>query len=282
MDIFKLYSHPSVSNNILIKNINKVIIGLRKQKILKCWYFIRYNDTGTHLRVRLRIDKNNIAKVIQYFEKNIRSDFEKGSVNNLLLDTYKREIERYGAYTIEHAEKAFEASSDLVVNFLRKTTKIQSGYSELHLALLTANVLLEVFLTPGAGFIKLLKLIHEGMKHEFEDNKSVKLQLDNKYREYSTFINTMTADKHTIIFIAGKKELFNYIKALTQLKSKTVVFTEEKRNKMVADLLHMHLNRVFTENHRKQEFIIYYLLYKYHLSLEARKIKTSSLLPITS
>ena len=279
---FKLYSHPSVSNNILIKNINKIIAGLRKQKILKCWYYIRYIDTDTHLRVRFRIDKNNIAKVIQYFEKNIRSDFEKGSVNNLLLDTYKREIERYGAYTIEHAEKVFEASSDLVMNFIKKSTKTQSSYSELHLALLTANVVLDVFLTPGAEYIQLLKMIHENMKHEFEDNKSLKFQLDNKYREYSAFINNMNADKNNIIIIAGKKEFMYYIKTLTVLKSKTAAFTAEKLKKMVADILHMHLNRIFTENHRKQEFIIYYLLYKYHLSLQARNIKTSSLIPVTS
>ena len=279
---FKLYSHPSVSNSILLKNINKIINALRKQKMLKCWYFIRYIDTDNHLRVRVLIDRNNTVEVIQYFEKNIRSNFEKGSISNLLLDTYKREIERYGAYTIEYAERMFETSSDLVVNFLRKNPKTQFGYSELHLALLTANIILEVFLKSTNEYINLLNLIHENMKHEFEDSKSVKIQLDNKYREHSAFINNMDADKNNIIAIAGKKEFNNYLKALNLLKTKTNNFSDEKLNKLVADLLHMHLNRIFTENHRKQEFIIYYLLYKHHLSLKARRTKTASLLSGTS
>ena len=279
---FKLYSHPSVSNNILLKNISKIINGLRKQNILKCWYFIRYIDTDNHLRVRVLINRNNTATVIQYFEKSIRSGFEKGSVSNFLLDTYKREIERYGAYTIEYAERMFEASSDLVINFLRKNPKAQSGFSELHLALLTTNIILEVFLKSSIEYINLLNLIHESMKHEFEDSKSVKIQLDNKYREHSAFINNMDANKNNIIIIAGKKEFNNYVKALNILKTKTSIFSNEKLNKLVADLLHMHLNRVFTENHRKQEFIIYYLLYKHHLSLEARRTKTASLLSGTS
>jgi thiopeptide-type bacteriocin biosynthesis protein len=279
---FKLYSHPSVSNNILLKTISKIINGLRKQNILKCWYFIRYIDTGNHLRVRVLINRNNTADVIQYFERSIRVYFEKGSVSDLLLDTYKREVERYGAYTIEYAERMFEASSDLVVNFLKKNPKTQSGYYELHLALLTANIILEVFLKSSTEYINLLNLIHESMKHEFEDSKAVKVQLDNKYREHSAFINNMNANKKNLIIIAGKKEFSNYIKTLNLLKTKTNIFSDEKLNKLVADLLHMHLNRIFTENHRKQEFIIYYLLYKHHLSLEARRTKTASLLPGTS
>ena len=279
---FKLYSHPSVSNNILLKNISKIINALRKQNILKCWYFIRYIDTDNHLRVRLLINRNNTVEVMQYFEKCIRSGFEKGSISNLLLDTYKREIERYGAYTIEYAERIFETSSDLVVNFLRKNSKAQLGHSELHLALLTANIILEIFLKSSAEYINLLNLIHENMRHEFEDSKSVKIQLDNKYREYSAFINNMDADKNNIITIAGKKEFKSYVKALNLLKAKTDNFSSDKLNKLVGDLLHMHLNRFFTENHRKQEFIIYYLLCKHHLSLKARRIKTASLLSGTS
>ena len=275
---FKLYSHPSVSNNILLKNISKIINGLRKQNILKCWYFIRYIDTDNHLRVRILINRNNTVDVIQYFEKSIRIGFEKGSISNLLLDTYKREIERYGAYTIEYAERIFEASSDLVLNFLKKNPKIQSGYNELHLALLTANIILEVFLKSSTEYIDLLNLIHESMKHEFEDSKSVKIQLDNKYREHSAFINNMDANKNNIITIAGKKEFNNYVNALNILKTKTSNLSDEKLNKLVSDLLHMHLNRIFTENHRKQEFIIYYLLYKHHLSLNARRTKAAALL----
>jgi len=49
--------------------------------------------------------------------------------------------------------------------------------------------------------------------------------------------------------------------------------------KLVADLIHMHLNRLFNEKQRKQEFIIYYLLYKYYISIEARKCKMSLVLP---
>jgi hypothetical protein len=43
--------------------------------------------------------------------------------------------------------------------------------------------------------------------------------------------------------------------------------------KLAGDLIHMHLNRLFNDKQRNHEFIIYYLLYKHYLSVEARKGK---------
>ncbi len=111
------------------------------------------------------------------------------------------------------------------------------------------------------------------MRHEFEDSKQVKLQLDNKYREYSYFINSTNMNKMLIIRVAGKKEFNAYLKTLSLLKANVAHLLPGKLIKLIADIVHMHLNRLFNEKQRKQEFIIYYLLYKYYLSLEARKEK---------
>ncbi|SDS98911.1 thiopeptide-type bacteriocin biosynthesis domain-containing protein [Mucilaginibacter mallensis] len=275
----KLYCHPAISNNLLTKNIKSLVTWLKKQHILKNWYFIRYADPDNHLRVRVQINPNDGTEVLKYFEKKIRHQVEKGSVNNLLLDTYKREIERYGEYTIEYVEKVFQVSSELILAYLKNIFKVPGGYSELHLAIISVNAMLETFFHENARRITLLKCIHESMKHEFDDSKQVKFQLDNKYREHSFFINNMEANREAIIVITGKKEFNNYLKALELLRSNTGQLTDEKLTKLVADLIHMHLNRLFNEKQRKQEFIIYYLLYKYYLSVEARKGKMPLVLP---
>ena len=111
------------------------------------------------------------------------------------------------------------------------------------------------------------------MKHEFEDSKQVKMQLDNKYREYSMFINNMNKNQSEITEIAGKKEYNSYLKTLGLLKTNAQLFFPGKLMKLAADIIHMHLNRLFNEKQRSHEFIIYYLLYKYYLSVKARKEK---------
>ncbi len=267
----KLYCHPASSNNILVKCVKNIIAGLKKQNKLTSWYFIRYNDPENHLRIRIQTNPDDTATVVRYFEKKIRTYVEKGIINNLLLDTYKREIERYGAETIVFAENAFNASSELVLAYLKNISTGAFDFSELHLALLSADALLEIFFPEYSSRIYLLKNIHENMKHEFDESKQVKMQLDNKYREYSTFINNMKSNQALIVGIAVKKEYASYLKSLGLLKTTAQLFFPGKLMKLAADIIHMHLNRLFNEKQRSHEFIIYYLLYKYYLSVKARK-----------
>jgi len=201
---------------------------------------------------------------------------EKGSINNILLDTYKPEIERYGEETMEFAEKIFHVSSELIISYLKHIGNTASKFSELHLAIISVDALLEILFPENPARIALLKNIHENMKHEFDGSKHVKLQLDNKYREYSGFINNIGMNRPVIAAIAGKKEFNAYVKGLKLLKSNTPAMSTGKLMKLAADLIHMHLNRLFNDKQRNHEFIIYYLLYKYYLSAEARKGKQFS------
>ncbi len=270
---FKLYLHPSASNGILIKDILNIVNRLKKQEVLKSWFFIRYADPDHHLRIRIKINPNEGARVVQYFEKKMRGQVERGSVNNLVLDTYKREIERYGADKIEYAEAVFNASSELIINFLKRARNKQTDISEFHLAIVSVNALLDVFFAENPDKIDLVNMMHEGMKREFDDSKQLKFQLDNKYREYAGFFNSIEKKGPSIINMAGKKQFENYVNALQRLKSVMQSSTAMGTKKLAGDLVHMHLNRLFTDKQRNHEFIIYYLLYKYYVSAEARRTK---------
>jgi len=269
---FKFYCHPSASNGILVRDVLSIILRLKKQGALKSWFFIRYADPDNHLRLRIKINPDDGAKVVRYVEQKMRGQVARGSINNLVLDTYKREIERYGDDTIEYAETVFCASSELVVNYLRSTRNRLTDYSEFHLAIVSIDVLLEVFFTENSERINLVKLMHEGMKREFDDGKQLKFQLDNKYREYAGFFNSMEKCKPAIIRLGGKKQFENYVGTLRLLNDATV---STQKGKLAGDLMHMHLNRLFSDKQRNHEFIIYYLLYKYYNSVEARRDKGS-------
>eukprot|EP01037_Dinobryon_pediforme_P007423 gene7423-7487_t len=133
--------------------------------------------------------------------------------------------------------------------------------------------ILNVFFVNNSGKMQLMRSIYDTMKHEFDESKSVKLQLDSKYREYSPFINNMVDYKELIIGYSGKKEFGMLVKALQQLKMTTYCDFTGSVPKLAGDLIHMHLNRLFNERQRQHEFIIYYLLLKFYSSVEARNIK---------
>ncbi len=272
---FKLYCHPSASNGILIRDVINIISRLKKQGVLKNWFFIRYADPDNHLRLRIKINPEDGAKVVQYFEQKMRVQMERGSISSLVLDTYKREIERYGEKTMEYAEAAFDASSDLILNYLKSIRNKQTDYSEFHFAIVSIDALLEVFFEENSQKIGLAKHMHERMKREFDDSKQLKFQLDNKYREYAGFFNGIQKSKSIIIRLAGKKQFENYLNSLRLLKDVAVKNQSGAPVKLAGDLIHMHLNRLFSDKQRNHEFIIYYLLNKYYISVEARRGKGS-------
>ena len=154
---------------------------------------------------------------------------------------------------------------------------LQPEFSEFHMAIISVDALLTVLFSENSKKVELLKLMHDGMKREFDDNKQLKFQLDSKYREYSGFFNNINKSRPVIIGLIGKKEFENYLAALKLLKLNISNPTTAEMMKLAGDLIHMDLNRLFNDRQRNHEFIIYYLLYKYYLSVEARKGK--SLIP---
>lgn len=52
-------------------------------------------------------------------------------------------------------------------------------------------------------------------------------------------------------------------------------FSSRRKNQLLADLIHMHLNRLFIDRQRHQELIVYYCIYKYQVSIAAMAKKSN-------
>ena len=47
-------------------------------------------------------------------------------------------------------------------------------------------------------------------------------------------------------------------------------FSRERREQLLADIIHMHLNRLFADRQREQELVVYYCLHKQRLAARAK------------
>ncbi|HET7115543.1 MAG TPA: lantibiotic dehydratase, partial [Hanamia sp.] len=97
---FKIYCGSTFSDEILLSVVKPAIHSLLENKVIRKAFFIRYTDPHYHIRFRLQL-VNNINK--KYFAIAIKCVYDllhPFSVNrivwNVQLDTYQREIERYG------------------------------------------------------------------------------------------------------------------------------------------------------------------------------------------
>src|SRR5439155_12200241 len=90
--------------------------GAVREEAATGWFFIRYADPEWHLRVRLRGDPARLAsEVLPRLHAALQPLAEQRIVSGFRLDTYRREVERYGGpAAIEAVETIFCVDSDCV------------------------------------------------------------------------------------------------------------------------------------------------------------------------
>jgi len=103
----RLYSHPELFDVILARHVPDLVDGLDE---LSHWWFLRYRDPRHHLRLRLHVrDYGQAAERVGGWAAALRSE---GLAGDLLLDTYRPEVARFGGGTaMSAAELLFAADS---------------------------------------------------------------------------------------------------------------------------------------------------------------------------
>ena len=84
------------------------------------WFFIRYGDPDWHLRLRFHGRPERLqGEVLPTLQAAAAPLLEDGRLWRLQLDTYEREVERYGGSAgIVLAEKLFHLDSEAVLEML--------------------------------------------------------------------------------------------------------------------------------------------------------------------
>ena len=115
----KIYSGIKTSDLVLEEAIIPLVQYLDENNLIHKWFFIRYYDPKSHLRLRLHLkDTNQYGSVVKVINEKIKVLIDSGEISEIIIDSYTREIERYGLKTIEFTEELFYNSSQLILNFL--------------------------------------------------------------------------------------------------------------------------------------------------------------------
>ncbi|HEU0105120.1 MAG TPA: lantibiotic dehydratase, partial [Vicinamibacteria bacterium] len=150
----KVYTGASSGDRIL----RDVIVPLTRQVVgaggADAWFFIRYHDPHGHLRVRLHGEAGALHHHVRpRLEEALATALAEGLAWRVQLDTYEREVERYGGpHGIELAEQIFHADSDAVAVILEALEEGDEGHDERwRLALRGVDALLGDFGLDQAG-----------------------------------------------------------------------------------------------------------------------------------
>jgi len=259
----KIFCIPRASDEILAKVVFPFVKHYGKR--IKNWFFIRYHDKGYHLRLRIQAEEADLGGLLVAFRKKIESSGHDKLIRDFQGDTYRREIERYGADLISDVEELFCAGSLFAVQMLRLRDNGTFQLNEFDVAVFTATHMIACFFPDRAGALDYITKVRDQFMAEFKADKPLRLAMDEQYRSKKSTIADLLEDK-------GLVELLSpVLRQMTVLQGLTKAYSIDRKKELLADLVHMQMNRTFSVKQRQQELLVYYCLQKYMSSSMARK-----------
>lgn len=270
----KVYCGYKTADRLLSSDIPILIEQLYNSNIINKWFFIRYFDTDFHIRIRFNLESSeNIMYILKLFNNRFKEYIDAGIIWNLQLDTYKRELERYGHNTIEEIESIFHVDSEYVVKAL-SLIGAEDEQQRWLFGMKMVDCLLNDFTTKIEEKIDLIKIFGQNLKDEYRIPKEGIVQLDTKFRKFrkdiESSIENETYFSLPITELINKKSL-----AIQPFVRKIIIHNNDNTLKvplidLINSIIHMMLNRYFRTKPRLYEMVIYEFLYRYYASAFAK------------
>lgn len=282
----KIYAGTKSIEKILTEIVKPLCEELIEGGVIDKWFFIRYKDTDEHLRLRFHHGQNSQfwQYVITLLHEKLAPFIENRIVNGIQIDTYKREIERYGDVTMELCEQLFYYDSQATVNFIDLLDGSEEGEKYRYLfGIYGIDAMLNDFGFSLPEKAELLKNLQAGFFQEFNGNNALNVQLNDKYRVETSAINQLMNSNE---YDEGVSEAMAIFKERSILNKEVVVQLKQMQTQqegvmsfreLLPSLIHMTLNRLFISKQRVHELVVYHYLDKYYKSLMARQKASKNL-----
>lgn len=268
---FKIYCASRNAGYILSRRLYSMLKRHLKRDEIKKWFFIRYYDPDHHLRVRILANKEMIRELPLLFNNRLKALIKSQLITKIQIDTYMREMERYGSENIEFVESIFRYSSELVIEHLMEN-RDENGV--MTFAMLSVDFIFNGWNLETQGRLELLEQICVSLMNELGSEKQLRGDLNKKYRINQQNINEFMS-MATGFFTRTEREKLSVLGDELRLLARHNFNLKTRSRKLLADILHMHMNRIFSSEQRKKELVIYYFSLRYLRSVYARSVINS-------
>jgi lantibiotic biosynthesis protein len=141
----RVYVAGTIAEQLLAGPLRELAGEALASRLADDWFFIRYRDERPHVRVRFHGEPRRLIGELQPRLYAWAADLmERGACQSLALDTYERELERYGGELgMEVGEAVFGVDSRVVLELLRLDLSRAIAVPRALLCVLTLDCLLE-------------------------------------------------------------------------------------------------------------------------------------------
>lgn len=273
---YKLYAAPGTLDRVLRDVVAPLTALPEVAGSGGPWFFIRYTDPDHHLRFRFRGAPAERRLLEERMSALLGPLVETGAVHRVNLDTYVREIERYGGSRgIELAEHWFCHDS---VAALRVVTLLD-GEDDLRWKAVAMgwDRLLADFGLDYDGRERVVSEAREAFGREFRVDRTVRRRLAKRLRVERRDLEALVTGNspESVRFAAFDGVLRRRSEATREITRRFRQLEKDgdlecPLDELLRNLMHMHANRVFPASARAQELVIHDFLSRTYRSLKAR------------
>jgi thiopeptide-type bacteriocin biosynthesis protein len=258
----KLYTGPATADQVLRDIVAPVTAAALRSGAADGWFFVRYGDPDWHLRLRLHGEPERLlAEVLPALQSAAAPLLEDGRVWRLQLDTYEREVERYGGDEgVALAEQLFGADSEAVVALAGLLAEDARGEARWRLAVCGMDLLLSDLGFDLDTRHGLLRQLREAFAREHRADAALKRQLGARFRKEGKALQALLEPAQAPDPLAP---------ALAVLRRRSERLRQPLAG-LAASYLHMHANRLLRSAQRAQEMVLYDFLYRLYQSRAAQ------------
>ena len=240
----KIYGNEYRQDEFIAYYLRPLVTKIFKDGLVSKFHFIRYFDRDFHFRVRFKVV--NITKIAEFMSI-LNEWFSELKINGIMskvsIDTYEREIERYGGIKfIDIAEDIFFQDSMTVIEDIFSILNIDTSHDRVCIAV--NNILCYL--------------------NSFVDNIDDQINFFGNPFKYNKYSNEFR--ERTVELMSKVENNFQYPSINTSINTSIRLFRERYRetqlyknteltnniDNILDSFIHMHCNRMFGINHDEE------------------------------
>lgn len=244
---YKLYIKTYSQDDFLMEVIDISMDELLKEGRIESYFYVRYEDTYPHIRLRIKTVQPHVSFVFNYMFKLTKRLSDSNILSNISIDTYYPEYMRYGGKELEDIiHTCFFIDSQISINLLNY--KARTGVSIDELILYSVN---RIFQDIGFERNDKIKILNRYIKHHGLKKKNLKLSSQDIV---GIFINEYDSELKEILDF--RSSILQKIKIEIENANNEVDYLED----IILSIVHMNVNRLMVINREKEHELMYLLL----------------------
>jgi thiopeptide-type bacteriocin biosynthesis protein len=279
----KLYTGPLGVDQLLREVVRPLVQELQARQTVDRWFFVRYADPDWHLRVRFHGEPDRLQKdLLPAMRQAVAPILGNGRVWCFQLDTYEREIERYGGLDgVIASEALFHADSEAVLAVVAQLAEDTRADQRWRLALYGSHLLLEALGLDLAGKLEVVRRLRQELGRQIGAGDTLRWQLGERFRKerpsLTALLGHSESDPGLDLPLAGlRARRIESSLAIAELRRcEQAGRLTRPLAELAESFVHMHLNRLLLSDHQTQELVLYDFLVRIYQSQAARPSASS-------